>query len=203
MTRHAAPACYPLSPMHPLRTVVLLSFTIGTFASRADPLYADEAARWRVQAQGGQAFAPASQRFAEFSGAAVARDFRLFWHFGGAVELYPILIIHQTREDHETRQTVPAAAAALLLTLTVGPRNAPWNARIDAGSGLFYSQDRVPAQGSYANFFDQGGLWLLHRLDSGRRLRIGYRYVHISNLNVLGDLNPGLTFHALALGFDL
>ena len=158
---------------------------------------------WRIQAEGGQAFAPASQRFAEFAGAALARDFRLVSRLGGAVELYPVLLIHQTREDHVTRQTVPAAAAALLLTLTIGPPDGAWNARLDAGSGLFCATDHVPAQGSHANFFDQGGIWLVRRLESGRRVRAGYRYVHISNLSLFGDTNPGLTFHALALGIDL
>jgi hypothetical protein len=93
--------------------------------------------------------------------------------------------------------------AALVVTFTIGPPAGAWNARIDAGSGLFYAADRVPARGSRANFFDQGGLFILHRLDSVRRLRVGYRYVHVSNLSLLGDINPGLTFHALALGFDL
>ncbi|MEO7919547.1 MAG: acyloxyacyl hydrolase [Thermoanaerobaculia bacterium] len=188
-------------------SAILLGALVGATLAFDAPLLAQDqtpsARGWRVQGEGGQAFAPASQRFAEFAGAGLARDFRLVSHLGGAVELYPLLAIHQTREDHLSRETVPAVAAALLVTFTIGPPAGAWNVRMDAGSGLFYATHRVPAQGSRANFFDQGGLWLLHRLASGRRVRAGYRYVHISNLSLLGDINPGLTFHALALGLDL
>ncbi len=158
---------------------------------------------WRLLAQGGQASAPTSQGFAEFAGIAFTRDLPLGHRFGLSVEAYPALLIHQTRTLRAGRETIPAVSAGGLLTYAIGFGRSRFGLRLEGGAGLFYSRDPVPAAGSRFNFFDQGGAQLSVRLGDDRRLWAGYRRVHISNLGLVGDDNPGLSFHSLVLAIDL
>lgn len=156
----------------------------------------------RVFLQAGQAFDPPSVRFAEFAGLAIARDLPLSGRLGASVELYPLLVFNETQADHVTRELVAASALTTLLTFDVGARQALWGLRLEAGSGLFYGYRTVPAEGSRFNFYDQLGGRLLRRIASEQVISLGYRYVHISNLGLLGSSNPGLTFHTAVAAFD-
>jgi hypothetical protein len=64
---------------------------------------------------------------------------------------------------------------------------------IEAGIGLLFSTDDVPADGTSFNFTPRAGVGALWRLDeaSGVRLDTGVRWHHISNATVSGsDDNP-------------
>jgi hypothetical protein len=177
----------------------------GLFLALALPTTGRSAPWWqpqRVLLQAGQAFDPPSVRFAEFAGVAVARDMRLAGRLGGSVELYPLLVFNQTRTDHFTRERVAASALSTLLTFDIGARQGSWGLRVEAGSGLFYGYRPVPAAGSGFNFYDQLGACLVHRIASERAISLGYRYLHISNLDLAGSTNPGLTFHTAVAAFD-
>lgn len=156
----------------------------------------------RVLLQAGQAFDPPSVRFAEFAGAAIARDLRLAGRLGGSVELYPLLVFNQTRTDHFTRERVAASALSTLLAFDVGARQASWGLRVEAGSGLFYGYRPVPAAGSRFNFYDQLGARLVHRIASERAISLGYRWLHVSNFGLAGSSNPGLSLHTAVAAFD-
>lgn len=154
-------------------------------------------------AQGGQATAPTIAHFAEFAGIAVARDVKIWKLVGGTAEVWPLLQFNQTKDDYSARERVGASALALSLTLDLAPRRGPYSLRLEAGSGLFYGWEPVPDRGSQFNFFDQGGARIVRRLAGGGALSVGYRRVHISNLGLAGEHNPGLSFHSLVLAWDL
>jgi hypothetical protein len=156
--------------------------------------------RSRVVVQGGQAFAPPSARFAEFTAVAMAREFPLEDRFGITAEAYPLFLVNQTRADHETRERVLATALGVLLTFDVGRRGGTWGLRLEGGAGVFYGISPVPVAGTRFNFLDQAGASLVFRLNGGRKLSAGYRWVHISNGSLVGRDNPGLSFHSLVLG---
>lgn len=166
----------------------------------ATPLAAGDG-RWRLLVQGGQASAPHSVRFAEMAGIAVARDFPLTGRLGASAELYPLLVFNQTRTDFVTRERVGAVSAGGLLTFDVGRRDAWLGLRLEGGAGLLWGFAPVPAAGSRFNFFDQGGARLVARLRSGDTVSAGYRRVHVSNLGLAGDDNPGLSLHQLVLAY--
>lgn len=153
--------------------------------------------------QGGQATAPHSAHFAEFAGIAAARDLRLTGRLGGTAELWPLLDFNETRADGSGRERVGASALALSLTFDAGPPRGTWGLRLEVGSGLFYGWRRVPDSGSRFNFLDQGGVRIVRRFEDGSELSVGWRRVHISNLGLAGDRNPGLSFHSLVLAWDL
>jgi hypothetical protein len=166
----------------------------------ASPVAAGDG-RWRVLVQGGQASAPRSVRFAELAGIALARDFPLTGRLGASVELYPLLVVNQTRPDFVTRERVGAMSLGGLLTFDVGRRGAWWSLRLEGGAGAFWGFAPIPAAGSRFNFLDQGGARLLARLGNGGTVSAGYRRVHISNLGLAGDRNPGLSLHQLVLAY--
>jgi hypothetical protein len=179
--------------------------TAGLFLALALSTTARSAPWWwpqRVLLQGGQASDPPSVRFAEFAGAAVARDLRLVGRLGGSVELYPLLVFNQTRTDHFTRERVAASALSTLFTFEIGARQAPWGLRVEAGSGVFYGYRPIPAAGSRFNFYDQIGGRLVLRLRKGGAISLGYRRLHISNLGLAGTDNPGLSLHTVVAAFD-
>ena len=69
----------------------------------------------------------------------------------------------------------------------------PFNVYIEAGIGLLFSNDDVPADGTSTNFTPRAGVGTLIRLDesSGLRLDLGVRWHHISNATTSGsDDNP-------------
>lgn len=72
------------------------------------------------------------------------------------------------------------------------PRD-PINVYIEAGIGLLFSSDDVPADGTSFNFTPRAGVGALWRLDpeTGLRLDTGVRWHHISNATTSGsDDNP-------------
>ncbi len=179
-----------------LKTAAVATFLLAT----APPLAAGDG-RWRVLAQGGQASAPHSVRFAEMAGIAVARDFGLTGRLGASAELYPFLLFNQTRTDHVTRERVGAVSLGGLLTFDVGRRGSWLGLRLEGGAGVLWGFAPVPAAGSRFNFFDQGGARLVARLGNGDTVSAGYRRVHVSNLGLAAGDNPGLSLHQLVLAY--
>lgn len=157
---------------------------------------------WRFLAEGGQAFRSPTQHFTEFAGAALVRDVRLGQRTRLAIELFPFLVFNETEKDGHTRERVGASAVGTLLSYDIESSRVPWGLRFDAGPGLFYGYQRIPAGGSRFNFFDQFGAFLVHRV-AGHRIAAGYRYVHISNLGIVASAeNPGLDFHTFVVAVD-
>ncbi|GAB4386712.1 MAG: hypothetical protein Kow0022_16530 [Phycisphaerales bacterium] len=65
-----------------------------------------------------------------------------------------------------------------------------WTFYADAGIGLLFSSDDVPAGGTSANFTPRAGVGFTHRLGgAGNRLELGVRWHHVSNARVTGDSN--------------
>ena len=160
----------------------------------------------RLTAMYGQAFAPVTQGPADMGALGVARDFLVTGRLTLAAELYPVLIFSQTHlvgpERTPERETVAALALGLPAGFTVGDRTRDWLLRFDGGSGLFYGFSKVPAGGTHFNFFNQIGAVVIRRLNSGHRIALGYRLVHVSNLHIGGVNNPGLSLHSVVAMFD-
>lgn len=157
----------------------------------------------RVVLLGGGGFWDRPWESSAFGSAALARDFRLAFGSRLAVagELHPVLVVRQRRLDREGSELRPASALAGLLVYRGGARGPGWGYRVEAGTGVLYSWNGcVPADGTRLNFFDQGGASIVFRQRD--EWSAGYRFVHASNLNLLGQgRNPGVSFHALVLSF--
>lgn len=68
-------------------------------------------------------------------------------------------------------------------------RNA-WTFYADAGIGLLFASDDVPAGGTSVNFTPRAGVGFTHKLgEAGNRLELGVRWHHISNARATGDSN--------------
>ncbi|QOI99581.1 MAG: acyloxyacyl hydrolase [Phycisphaeraceae bacterium] len=78
----------------------------------------------------------------------------------------------------------------------------PWTLFADAGIGLLFSSDNVPAGGTSANFTPRVGIGFTRELTSdGVRLEAGLRWHHISNARILGDDdNPARDLPLLYVG---
>ena len=158
---------------------------------------------WHILATYGQSSAPRSESFAEAGTLSVARDFRLGGNFKLSLELAPFFVLGLTRVDlpARSRETVFAFAALPLLSFDAFPRSKV-GLRLEAGAGFVWSLSPVPADGTHGNFYDVVGGRVRRRLPSGSAIAGGLRRTHISNLGVIGQDNPGLSFYAGVLAFE-
>jgi hypothetical protein len=68
------------------------------------------------------------------------------------------------------------------------PPEQPWTVFVDAGVGLLFATDEVPAGGTWFDFTPRVGLGYTHQIaDNGTRLLLGARWHHISNARISGD----------------
>ncbi len=92
-------------------------------------------------------------------------------------------------------QDAAGANASLLFRwhfLTFGERD-DWTIFGEAGAGLLGTTENVPPGGTGFNFTPKAGVGFTHRLgDSDNRLIVGFRWHHISNARIEGEMrNPG------------
>lgn len=68
-----------------------------------------------------------------------------------------------------------------------------WSFFADAGIGLLFSTDDVPADGTSFNFTPRAGIGFTRRItEGGGRLEAGLRWHHVSNARITGETdNPG------------
>ncbi|NNF41773.1 MAG: acyloxyacyl hydrolase [Phycisphaerales bacterium] len=69
-------------------------------------------------------------------------------------------------------------------------RDRTWSLYFDGGVGLWYTNEKVPVDGSEFNFTPQAGLGLTFEVTSTTRVMTGVRWHHVSNANT-ADNNPG------------
>ena len=105
---------------------------------------------------------------------------------------------NQYRDGNES---VHALTASLLLrhAFRAEGRVRPY---IEAASGPFFSEKRVPASTSRFNFMSQAGAGLVFNGGGRMPLLIGYRFLHISN-GGYAPRNPGLNVSAVVIGVQL
>jgi len=121
-----------------------------------------------------------------------------------APEVYPLILLHQRDYRDGRKRLNPAIAGALALAYRGRIGGTAMGYRVEAGSGLSWAlAHSAPSSGSRFNFYDQFGLHLSLRLENGRTVSLGYRWVHISNLAIFeGRDNPGFGFNTLSLGYE-
>lgn len=81
-------------------------------------------------------------------------------------------------------------------------RRESWSLFLDAGAGVLFTTDDVPAGGSSFNFTPQAGLGLTAALSEDLRLVAGVKWHHISNANTF-DENPGRDHVMVYTGLSL
>jgi len=81
-------------------------------------------------------------------------------------------------------------------------RHESWSLFLDAGAGVLFTTDDVPAGGSKFNFTPQAGFGLTAELTEDVRLVAGVKWHHISNANVFDD-NPGRDHVMVYTGLSL
>jgi opacity protein-like surface antigen len=70
------------------------------------------------------------------------------------------------------------------------------------GAGFFFSRKPVPVpQSPSYNFIGDFGGGVTYSIDRTRTINVGYRYFHISNMNI-GEINPGYNANVFYLGFS-
>ncbi|MGA7990294.1 MAG: acyloxyacyl hydrolase [Thermoanaerobaculia bacterium] len=179
----------------PAPILVALLATLVALRVSADP-----PEPWRGVALGGRSFGGRPWESTDLASLAAARDLHVFGssRFRASVEGHPFLFVRQRRLDLAGTEERLGTAVAALLVYRGGAWGAGWGFRAELGSGLVSFWDGcVPADGTRLNFLDQAGVSIVRRGGSGRTLAAGYRFVHVSNLNVFGrNRNPGVSFHA-------
>lgn len=63
----------------------------------------------------------------------------------------------------------------------------PWTIYGDAGIGVLFATDSVPAGGTDVDFTPRFGVGFTRELNAESRLQVGLRWHHISNARILGD----------------
>ena len=98
-------------------------------------------------------------------------------------------------------ESVRALSASLLVrhTWRPGARIRPY---VEAASGPFVAEKRVPAATSHFNFMTTAGGGFVLNADGRLPLFAGYRFMHISN-GGYAPRNPGLNVSAAVLGIRL
>jgi hypothetical protein len=71
---------------------------------------------------------------------------------------------------------------------------------VDLGTGPMWSNRRIPAATSKANFNSQLGLGLVVFPNARTPLFVGYRFFHISNGGMFAGRNPGLNVNGFFVG---
>jgi hypothetical protein len=68
-----------------------------------------------------------------------------------------------------------------------------WTVYADAGIGLLFASDNIPADGTSFDFTPRAGLGFTRKItDEGVRFQMGIRWAHVSNARIEGeDRNPG------------
>lgn len=70
------------------------------------------------------------------------------------------------------------------------------------GVGLIFSGKPIPVPGSTTyNFIGDFGGGLIYHLSPKKTINLGYRYFHISNMNI-GELNPGYNANVFSVGYS-
>jgi hypothetical protein len=73
---------------------------------------------------------------------------------------------------------------------------------VQVGAGFIFSKKPVPVpQSPRYNFIGDFGGGLVYSLDRTHTMSFGYRYFHISNMNI-GEINPGYNASVFYLGFS-
>lgn len=71
------------------------------------------------------------------------------------------------------------------------------------GAGFIFSAKPIPVPGStWYNFIGDFGGGLMYHVTPRRTINVGYRYFHISNMNI-GEVNPGYNANVFYVGYSL
>lgn len=74
---------------------------------------------------------------------------------------------------------------------------------VRVGAGFIFSAKPIPVPGSTTyNFIGDFGGGLMYHVTRKRTVNVGYRYFHISNMNI-GDVNPGYNANVFYVGYSL
>lgn len=77
-----------------------------------------------------------------------------------------------------------------------------WSAFADAGVGMMFSTNDVPAQGTTFNFTPRVGVGVTYRISDSWRVLTGLRWSHVSNARTSGDSNnPASDAAMVYIGF--
>jgi opacity protein-like surface antigen len=73
---------------------------------------------------------------------------------------------------------------------------------VQTSAGFIFSRKPIPVPGSPSyNFSGDFGGGLMFNLDRKRTVNVGYRYFHISNMNI-GEINPGYNANIFYIGYS-
>jgi lipid A 3-O-deacylase PagL len=154
----------------------------------------------------GRSFDQRTRQRADLVTVAWARDFpfEAGSRFAVTTELYPLMIVNEEDGKSGARVTVPVTAATGLFTYRDNVRGLPWSYRVSAGTGVSMAFGRaVPAGGTHFNFLSQFIFEIVRSLPEGRSISVGYRFFHMSNLDLVPDNdNPGVTLNVLAVAYS-
>lgn len=71
-----------------------------------------------------------------------------------------------------------------------------------AGAGFLFSRKPIPTPASPSyNFAGDFGGGIMYSLSRRRTVQVGYRYFHLSNMNI-GEVNPGYNANTFYIGFS-